>query len=97
MTAHMCRAYQWEITADNSRVEEGEDLGQDFGWESVHGSNRVDGKPQLTIHAGELVCRTTVIEWIGTDIVGGNLLTVDSCLVPNVERCCTSLRSKVTS
>lgn len=72
-------------------------FGQDFGRKSVHGSNRVDGKPQLTIHASELGCGATVIEWIGTEIVGGNLLTVKSCLVPNAERCCTFLRSKVTS
>ena len=97
MTAYMCCVYQGEVTVENSRVEESEDLGQDFGWKSVHGSNGVDGEPQLNIYAGELVCRAAVIEWIGTEIMGGNLLTVDSCLVPNAERCCTLLRSKVTS
>jgi len=42
---------------ESSRVDGREDLGQDFGWESVHRSDGVDGKPQLAFDAGELVCR----------------------------------------
>ena len=42
MTAYMCCAYQWKITMENSRVEVYEDLGQDFGWESINWPDRVD-------------------------------------------------------
>ena len=57
---------------ENSRVEEGEDPRSGLRLGVGSRSNRVDGKPQLAIHAGELVCRTAVIEWIRTEIVGGN-------------------------
>lgn len=60
MTAYMCRVHQWEIAMENSRVEEREDFGQDLGWESVHWANRIDGRPQFTIHTGELARRVGV-------------------------------------
>ena len=45
MTAYMCRLYQWEIATGNPGVKEREDFCQDFGRESVHRLDRVDGEP----------------------------------------------------
>ena len=79
---------------ENPGVEEREDLGQDFGWESIHRPDRVDGKPQFAIDTGELGGPGSMDR---TKIVGGNFLTVDSYLVPHAERCPTLSLSRVTS
>ena len=60
MAAYVRCVYQWEITLENSGVKICEDFGQDLGWESVHWANRIDGRPQFTIHTGELARRVGV-------------------------------------
>ena len=63
--------------------------------------SRFTGRTALTVNRNSLSTRVSWFagsgQWIGTKIMGGDLLTVDSYLVPNAERSRTLPLSKVTS